>query len=100
MTGQRQITGSRLAGSTNRSTVSKLPARQFPIQREIQQLEDELNAFNERIAELSAEGHRSHALEVLKANALDFARRIDELRSVLIEPAPKAAAHKQNYSKS
>ena len=38
-----------------------MPAWQFPIQREIQQLEDELNAFNERIAELEAEGHRGHA---------------------------------------
>jgi hypothetical protein len=28
-------------------------------------------------------------LEVLKANALDFARRIDELRRVLVESAPE-----------
>ena len=100
MSTQRQRTGSRLAGSTNRPAVNKMPARQFPIQREIQQLEEELNAFNERIAELEAEGHRSHALEVLKANAIDFARRIDELRCVLIESAPKATAHKQSSSKS
>jgi hypothetical protein len=51
--------------------------------------EDELNAFNERIAELKYEGHRGHAIEVLNANALDFARRIDELRSLLIAPARK-----------
>ena len=44
MTRQRQTTGNRLAGSTNRSAVSKLPAWKFPIQREIQQLEDELCA--------------------------------------------------------
>ena len=99
MTTQRQRTG-RLAGSTSRPAVNKMPARQFPIQREIQQLEDELNAFNERIAELGAEGHRSHAMEVLKANAIDFARRIDELRCVLIESASTATAHKQNSSKS
>jgi len=47
-------------------------------------LEDELNAFNDRIAELEDEGHRGHAMEVLKANALDFARQIDELRSLLV----------------
>jgi hypothetical protein len=52
-------------------------------------LEDELNAFNERIAELEDEGHRGHAMEVLKANAIDFARRIDELRCVLVESAKK-----------
>lgn len=48
--------------------------------------EDELNAFNERIAELEDEGHQSHAMDVLKANAFDFARRIDELRCLLVEP--------------
>lgn len=100
MSTQRQRTGSRLAGSTNRPAVSKMPARQFPVQREIQQLEEELNAFNERIAELEAERHRSHALEVLKANAIDFARRIDELRCLLVEAVPKAEAHKQISSKS
>jgi len=88
MTTQRR-TGNRLAGSTNRPAVNKRPARQFPIQREIQRLEDELNAFNERIAELEGEGHQSRAMEVLKANAIDFARRIDELRCVLIESAHK-----------
>jgi len=48
---QRQRTGNSLAGSTNRPAAKKIPARQFPIQREIQKLEDERNAFNERIAE-------------------------------------------------
>jgi hypothetical protein len=52
-------------------------------------LEDELNSFNDRIAELEDEGHRGHAMEVLKANALDFARQIDELRSLLIAPIKK-----------
>jgi len=70
-----------------RRTVNQYPAQRFPIQHEIQKLEDELNAFNERIEELENEGHRSHAMEVLKANALDFARRIDELRCVLVESA-------------
>jgi hypothetical protein len=78
----------RTACPKNRPNI-EYPARQFPIQHEIQRLEDELNAFNERIAELEDEGHRSHAMDVLKANALDFARRIDELRSLLVESAPK-----------
>jgi hypothetical protein len=43
-----------------------------------------LNDFNERIIELENEGHRGHAMEVLKANAIDFARRIDELRCLLV----------------
>jgi hypothetical protein len=75
-------------------TVSKLPARRFPVQREIQQLADDLDAFNERIAELENEGHRSHAMDVLKANAMDFARRIDELRCVLVESAKAASKGK------
>jgi hypothetical protein len=85
----RQNAGSRLASLKNQPDDKKYPARLFPIQHEIQRLEDELNAFNERIAELNYEGHRGHAIEVLNANALDFARRIDELRSLLIAPAKK-----------
>jgi hypothetical protein len=80
----RQNAGSRLASPKNQPDDKKYPARLFPIQHEIQRLEDELNAFNERIAELKYEGHRGHAMEVLKANAMDFARRIDELRSILV----------------
>ena len=49
-----------------------------------------MNAFNERIAELEDESHNGRAMEVLKENALDFAQRIDELRSVLVEQAKKA----------
>jgi predicted nuclease with TOPRIM domain len=90
MATQGQRTGNRLATRPNqRPAVGKFPARRFPIQHEIQKLEDELNAFNERIAELEDEGHRSHAMDVLKANAMDFARRIDELRSLLVEPTKK-----------
>ena len=74
------------AGPAKRPTVDKYPARRFPIQHEIQKLEEELSAFNDRIAELEDEGHRGHAMEVLKANAIDFAQRIDELRSLLVEP--------------
>jgi len=71
--------------------VDKYPARRFPIQHKILKLQEELNAFNERIAELENEGHSGHAMEVLKANAIDFARQIDELRCLLVESAPKHA---------
>jgi hypothetical protein len=92
MTAPRQRTGNLLVTrSEQRPTASKLPTRKFPVQREIQKLERDLNALNERIAELEDEGHRGHAMDVLKANAMDFARRIDELRCVLIESAPKDA---------
>jgi predicted nuclease with TOPRIM domain len=77
------------AGPAKRPTVDKYPARRFPIQHEIHKLEDELNAFNERIAELEDEGHRGHAMKVLRANAIDLARRIDELRSLLVEPTKR-----------
>jgi hypothetical protein len=85
MTTLRQRAGNRLATRPElQPTAAKLPARSFPIQRSIQQLSDDLDALNERIAELENEGHRGHAMEVLKANAMDFARRIDELRSILV----------------
>ncbi len=91
MTKQRQTTGNGLASSRLRPAVKKLPALRFPIQREIHKLQDALDAFNERIAELEGEGHRGRAMEVLRTNALDFARQIDELRSLLVEPALKNA---------
>ena len=75
----------------NREAANKYPARQFPIQDEIQKLHEKLKAFNERIAELEGEGHRGHAMEVLKVNAIDFARQIDELRCLLVQSAPKDA---------
>jgi hypothetical protein len=99
MTIQRQTTGNRLTGPKDRSAVKTYPARQFPIQHEIQKLQDELNAFNERIADLENEGHRGHAMEVLKAKAMDFACQIDELRCLLVESAPKAEVHKRNPPK-
>jgi hypothetical protein len=95
MTTQRQRTlhGNLLAtrAEKQQATADKYPARRFPIQHEIQKLQMELNAFNERIAELENEGHRGHAMEVLKANAIDFARQIDELRCLLVASTPKAA---------
>ena len=90
MTAQRNRIGDRLDNRTEQPAGAKLPSRKFPIQRAIQELEKELHAFNERIAELEGEGHNSRAMEVLKENALDFARRIDELRGVLVEQAKKS----------
>jgi hypothetical protein len=77
-------------------TVDKYSARRFPIQHEIQKLEDELNSFNERIVELEDKGHWGHAMEVLKANAIDFARRIDELRSILVESSLRDALNRKS----
>lgn len=91
MTTRRQTTGNRLASPTDRPAVEKLYPRRFPIQREIQKLQEALNAFNERIAELESEGHQGRAMQVLRTNAMDFARQIDELRSLLVEPALKDA---------
>jgi hypothetical protein len=56
--------------------------------------------LNERIAELEQEGHRGHAMEGLKANAMDFASRIDELRSMLVVVPTKAEPRKPTSSKS
>jgi len=89
MTKRRQWRGNLSAMGVEKRQAVKYPAKRFPIQHEIKKLEDELDAFNERIEELENEGHRSHAMEVLKANALDFARRIDELRCLLVESAPE-----------
>ena len=81
----RQGTGNRLATCAEKARGTKrLPGKKFPVQCAIQKLSDDLDALNERIIELENEGHRGHAMEVLKANALDFARRIDELRSLLV----------------
>ena len=92
MATQRQKTGNRPATHPmQRPAADKFPARRFPIQHEIQKLGEELSAFNERIVELENVGHRGHAMEVLKANAIDFARQIDELHCLLVESAPKDA---------
>jgi tRNA(Ser,Leu) C12 N-acetylase TAN1 len=90
MTIQRPKLGNRLAiGSKQQPAAGKFPARRFPIQHEIQNLEIELDAFNERILELENENHRGHAMDVLNANAIDLARKIDELRTLLVEPTKK-----------
>jgi hypothetical protein len=90
MTTQPNRIGNRPDNRSGSHADAKLPTREFPIQRAIRKLEEELHAFNERIAELEDESHNSRAMEVLRENALDFARRIDELRSVLVEQAKKA----------
>jgi hypothetical protein len=88
MTTQRGRTGNRLATRTGKQP--KLPGPGFPVQRSIQRLSNDLDALNERIAELENEGHHGRAMDVLKENALDFARQIDELRSILVVvPAKK-----------
>jgi predicted nuclease with TOPRIM domain len=84
--------GLRGTGPEQRPAIEKISSRRFPTQHGIQKLEGELNAFNERIAELEEEGHSGHAMKVLKANAMDLARRIDELRSLLVEPKKKDRA--------
>jgi hypothetical protein len=91
MTTQRPRPNRFASGSNEALSAStgKFPARLFPIQHEIQQLEEDLHAFNDRIAELEREGHRGHAMDVLKTNAIDLARKIDELRSLLADPVGK-----------
>ena len=85
MTTQRKRPNRLTTGAKDEQPAGKFPVHLFPIQNEIQNLENDLDAFNERIIELENEGHRGHAMEVLKANAIDLARRIDELRSLLVE---------------
>jgi hypothetical protein len=62
------------------------PAWRSPVQQELDGLFGELAAFNERIAELVKQGHRSHAMNVLKTQALSLASQIDELRGLLAAP--------------
>ena len=89
MTIRRNRIGNRLDDRSEQSNVEKPPTRKFPIQQTIYKLEKGLDAFNERIAELEGECHYGRAMEVLKQNALDLARQIDELRSVLVQQATK-----------
>jgi hypothetical protein len=63
-----------------------LQAWRWPVQQELDGLFGELAAFNDRIAELMNQGHRSHAMSVLRAQALKIAGQIDELRCFLIVP--------------
>jgi hypothetical protein len=89
MTTQRPRTNRFTSGSN--LAPAKFSARLFPVQHEIQNMEDDLHAFNERIVELESDGHRGHAMDVLRANAIDLARKIDELRGLLAQPKNQRA---------
>jgi hypothetical protein len=91
MTTQRPRTNRFTSGTKQQASAAKFPVRLFPVQHEIQNLENDLDAFNERIVELENDGHRGHAVNVLKATAIDLARKIDELRSLLVEPTKRPA---------
>ena len=60
------------------------PTPRFSVQQKIQELQNKLNEFNERIAELERADRPDRATE-LKANAIDFARQIDALRCLLVQ---------------
>jgi hypothetical protein len=70
----------------NTLAVEPNPAWRSPVQHELDGLFGELSAFNERIAELVKQGHRSDAITVLTAQALSPASQIDELRGLLAAP--------------
>ena len=95
MSTQRHGAGNRLSSPEKQQIAKTIPGLHFPIQHKIQELEKELGSFNERIVELEKENHRGHAMDVLKANAMDFARQIDELRSFLIDPSAKSGLHRK-----
>jgi hypothetical protein len=62
------------------------PAWRSPVQKQLDGLFAELAAFNERIADLVSQGHKSVAMDVLKAQALSLASQIVELRGLLVVP--------------
>ena len=80
--------------NATRQDVDENSVPHFSIQHRIQILQNELNDFNKQIAELESAGHRSRAIEVLRAHAIDFARQIDELRCFLVQPKMKGGSLK------
>jgi hypothetical protein len=96
LVGAMTIRGNRIGlprdDRSEQSNVERSPTRNFPIEQTIYRLEKGLDAFNERIAELEGQRHNSRAMDVLKENALDLARQIDELRGVLIQQTRKTRA--------
>jgi hypothetical protein len=64
----------------------KKQAWRLPVEQELEGLFGELAAFNERITELTTQGHQGLAMVVLQAQALSLAAQIDELRCILIVP--------------
>jgi hypothetical protein len=77
-------------GAGQQSASDKFHPARFPVQHQIEVLHQDLAAFNERIKELEKEGHRGHAMEVLKHQALNMAGQIDELRCLLVVPKTQA----------
>ena len=73
-------------GAENQRSDPDLQAWRSPVERQLDALLGELAAFNERIGELTKQGHQSHAVSVLKAQALSLASQIDELRCLLAVP--------------
>ena len=80
--------------SATRHDADKISVPHFSIQHRIQILQKELNDFNERIAELERAGHRGRMIEMLNANAINFARQIDELRCFLVVATAKGHSRK------
>ena len=78
--------GAKKQKASDASLDPKRQAWRLPVQQELDGLVSELAAFNERIAELVKHGHESHAMNVLKAQALSLAAQIDEFRCLLIVP--------------
>jgi len=78
--------GAKKQRASDASLDPKRQAWRLPVQQELDGLISELAAFNERIAELVKHGHESHAMSVLKAQALSLAAQIDEFRCLLIVP--------------
>jgi hypothetical protein len=78
--------GSKKPDASSDVSDSQAQAWRSPVQQELDGLLGELAAFNERIAELVRDGHRSHAMSVLKAQALSLSSQIDELRCLLVLP--------------
>ena len=78
--------GAKKQRASDASSDPKRQAWRLPVQQELDGLVSELAAFNERIAELVKHGHESHAMNVLKAQALSLAAQIDEFRCLLIVP--------------
>ena len=79
--------------SATRQDAHKNSVPLFSIQHRIQILQKELSDFNDRIAELESAGHRGRMIEGLNANAINFARQIDELRCFLVEPTKARKLH-------
>jgi hypothetical protein len=59
-------------------------ASRFSVQHGIEELQKALAALNEQISELENEGLQGDATDALKANSMDLACQIDELRCLLL----------------